>query len=62
MSFLVSKRYFLSKNLTSRINSVFDYVDTLPSFMDGLAFDVGGEDMLFRLAPQPICRYLRPLS
>ena len=46
MSFLVSKRYFLSKNLTSRINSVFDYVDTLPSFMDGLAFDVGGEDML----------------
>ena len=46
MSSLVSKRYFLSKNLTSRINSVFDYVDTLPSFMDGLAFDVGGEDML----------------
>lgn len=46
MSSLVSKRYFLSKNLTSRINSVFNYVDTLPSFMDGLAFDVGGEDML----------------
>lgn len=46
MSSLVSKRYFLSKNLTSRINSVFDYVDTLPSFTDGLAFDVGGEDML----------------
>ena len=46
MSSLVSKRYFLSKNLTSRINGVFDYVDTLPSFMDGLAFDVGGEDML----------------